>query len=191
MRVLLAAGCALMLGACATSDTAYRHGDGSYRGPYDGGYYAAAHNGYGDYYYDRPQIVYDEGYACNGFGYGFGPPGWSFGAGFGYDPWFGGSCFGSAGYGFGYPYYWYRPWPRHHHHGPPDSGHAALTIGDFGATERSADETRHAVGSRQRSAMRPQREPRESGERFVPDPFRFDPAQPRPRPHSRNASQDR
>jgi hypothetical protein len=115
-RVLAAAALALTLGACATNDTAYRRADG---------YYAAAENGYGDYYYDRPLTVfYDEfgyGSPCLGFGYGWATPAWQYGFDWrhGYDPWFGGTCGYNAWYGFGYPWGWYRPWTRHHHHGPP------------------------------------------------------------------------
>jgi hypothetical protein len=103
-RLAIASIVALVLGGCATYDSGYRHGygDGSYRGDYNDGYYAAAENGYGDYYYDRPQIVWNEpygyGYPWSGFGYGFSLR-------YGYDPW----------YGYGYPYGGYRPWPRHNH----------------------------------------------------------------------------
>jgi hypothetical protein len=123
-RFLIASMLALALGACASNDSAYRHGDGSYRGAYNDGYYAAAENGYGDYYYDRPQVVYDGyyGYGCGALGYGFGAPGWGFGARFGYDPGFYGPCGYNAWYGFGYPWGWYQPWPRHHHH---DNDHDA------------------------------------------------------------------
>lgn len=96
---------ALALSACATSGSGYRQG-------YNGGYYAAAGNGYGDYYYDRPQVVVDDyfgyGYPYSGFGYGFNYFPGSFG--FGYYPW----------HGYGYPYGWYQPWPRHHHHNDND-----------------------------------------------------------------------
>jgi hypothetical protein len=114
-RLAIASICALALGSCASYDSGYRHGyaDGNYRGSYNDGYYAAAENGYGDYYYDRPQVVMDE-YGSFGYGFGYSPGyyGFGFGSGFGYNPW----------YGYGYPYYWYQPWPRHHHH---DNDHDA------------------------------------------------------------------
>jgi len=99
---------ALALGGCAT-DPAYR-GDGNYRGAYNDGYYSAPADGYGDYYYDRPQVVFDAGYygyggPYAGYGFGFGSP-WVFG--FGYDPWF-----RYPWYGYRYPHHWRRPWPPH------------------------------------------------------------------------------
>ncbi len=120
-RIVLAA-LAIALGGCATTDPGYRqaHRDGSYRGAYDGGYYAESSDGYGDYYYDRPQLIVNEYYGGYGYpygGFGFGSP-WQFGYGsrFGYDPWFRDPWFG---------YGWYRPWPRHHHHPPGRVGVAA------------------------------------------------------------------
>jgi hypothetical protein len=94
---------ALAGSGCATYQPGYA--DGSYTGAYNDGYYASAQNGYGDYYYDRPQVVYDDYgfYSGFGFGYGYGP--W----GFGYNPW------------FYRPWWGYNPWCgwggwHHHHH---------------------------------------------------------------------------
>ncbi len=144
-RVLIAAALVLALGACATNGTAYRHADGDYSGVYDDGYYAAAGNGHGDYYYDRPQYVYDDYYGygagCYRFGYGFVPRGWSFGARFGYDPWFDGFCGYNAWYGFGpygYPYGWYGPWPHHRHHDADDGRFGALIVRALGAQDHPA-----------------------------------------------------
>ena len=171
-RLVIAAALAFALGACASNDTAYRHGDGSYRGAYNDGYYAAAENGYGDYYYDRPQVVYDDGYVCNGSGYGFGSPGWGFGARFGYDPWFDGPCGYSAWSGsgyFGYPYYGYRPWPRHHHHDndhdaddPPGGGLGSLVIHPFNAS-RNRVATHAGIAPQGRYAPQFERLPRAFG----------------------------
>ena len=127
-RLAILAALALMLGACATYNSGYAE-----RGGRDGyynsdayssgdGYYAAGHDGYGDYYYDNPQVVIDEhygsygggysdyGYSPFGFGYGWGYPYNGFGLQFGFGPgWYG-----------GYPYGYYAPWYgwgdyRHHH----------------------------------------------------------------------------
>lgn len=158
LRSAIAAAWVLALGACAsTGTTSYRHADGDYQGAYDGAYYAPAHDGYGDYYYDRPQIVDDGGYGCGAFGYGFGAPGWSFGMGYGYDPWLDSPCGFGAWYGMGYPWGWYRPWPRHRHHGGPPNGwvergwntlprsaHAAWTA-DAGHFNRRSREERFRV----------------------------------------------
>jgi len=92
---------ALLLAGCATTDGT--------RGAYDDGHYVAAHDGFGDYYYDQPQIVasYDPWYHGYGFGWygaGYGP--WGFG---GWGPWF-----------YGPPWYWH-----HHHHSWYATGVAA------------------------------------------------------------------
>ena len=55
---------------CATYQAGYA--DGSYTGAYDGGFYASARSGYGDYYYDRPQVVYEDYGSYSGFGFGYG-----------------------------------------------------------------------------------------------------------------------
>ena len=189
-RRLLIATLALALGACATNDTAYRHGDGSYSGAYDGGYYAAAENGYGDYYYDRPQIAYDDYYGCGGFGYGFGSPGWGFGARFGYDPWFYGPCGYNAWYGFGYPWGWYQPWPRHRHH---DNDHDAddPPLGWSGGHRFGAPMWHSAITLQNRSALRMERDMRmPAWDRAVHDGSRFGRAEPAEhRSHPRDASQ--
>ncbi len=110
-RIAMTALLALALVGCATYDSVNREAyrDGSYRGNYDGGYYSAPADGYGDYYYDRPEVVfsaYDAGYFGGPYaGFGFGS---AWGSGFGYDPWF-----YHPWYGYRYPYYWHRPW--HHH----------------------------------------------------------------------------
>lgn len=115
-RLAVASIAMLALASCASYDSSYRHGygDGSYRGSYNDGYYAAPENGYGDYYYDRPQVVVDDyfgyGYPYSGFGYGFGYSSGGFGSNwpFSYDPWS-----YNRWYGYGYPYGWYRPQPHH------------------------------------------------------------------------------
>ncbi len=130
-RIVIAALFALALDGCATNDTGYRHSyaDGSYRGRYDDGYYAASADGYGDYYYDRPQVVindYSSGfYGGYGYGFGFYPGRFGFGARFGYDPWL-----YNPWYGYGYPYGWYRPWPRHHQVVPLRGDAMATHAGD-------------------------------------------------------------
>ncbi len=124
----------LAVTGCATTAPA-GYADGSYAGPYDGGYYAAAHNGYGDYYYDRPEVVYDD--------YGF-YPGFGFGFGYGYGPW-----------GFGYNPWYYRPgwgpwwgwggWHHHHHHW---DGHAWPHVAHAGAApQRMPVQARSAPGA--------------------------------------------
>lgn len=160
-RLAIPAALALALGACATYDSAYYDrghndgylgsyysSDGSYRGngyddgnygSYDGdGYYSPGADGYGDYYYDRPQVsYYDYGSA---FGYGYGSYGFGYGQSYFPNDWFG-LQFGSGYYG-GYPYGFYNPWypgyyyGNHHHHdrdddrdrgdgvGPPRNGDA-------------------------------------------------------------------
>ena len=102
---------ALLLGACAS---------------YDSGYYAPGHAGYGDYYYDNPQVIVDEHYPYWGgyYGFGFFGPGY----GLGYFP---GDCFGFPyGYAPGFCDGFYDPWwyvgyyHRHHHghnHDPRDN----------------------------------------------------------------------
>ncbi len=102
---------AVALNGCATYDSGYRsvHADGNYRGNYDGGYYAAASEGSGDYYYDRPEVEFNDfyggyGYPYAGFGYGVGYFPGQFGFGFGYSPWF-----YQPWYGYGYPrHHWHR-----------------------------------------------------------------------------------
>ena len=132
-RIALTTAFVLALGGCATYDSAnhaaYR--DGGYGGNYDGGYYSAPADGYGDYYYDRPEVVVD-------YGAGFGGPYASYGFGFGYAPW-----------GFGYDPWFYRPWwgdgdgdaDDWHHHRPghrPGPNHHALPVG----IDRRVDERR-------------------------------------------------
>jgi hypothetical protein len=112
-RIFLTAAFAFVLGGCAT-DSVYH--DGSYGGHYDGGYYSAPADGYGDYYYDRPQVVVD-GYPDYFYGpyagYGFGYASW----GFGYNPWF-----YRPWWVYGYHPWWGDhdhdgdDWWRHHHH---------------------------------------------------------------------------
>ena len=72
-RIAILAAFALAASGCATYDDAYNQG---YR---TGGTYYAAANGYGDYYYDRPEVVFND-YGPGGYG--------GYGYGFGYDPWF-------------------------------------------------------------------------------------------------------
>jgi hypothetical protein len=105
-RLAIPTTIALLLGACAS---------------YYSGYYAPGHAGYGDYYYDNPQIIVDEycggGPYWGGY-YDYGYPSYGFGYGLGYFP---GDCFGSQfGYGPGfyggyYPW-WYGGYYRRHHH---------------------------------------------------------------------------
>jgi hypothetical protein len=99
---------AIALGGCATYGPGY-YADGTYAGPYNGGYYSAPAAGYGDYYYDYPQVSYqypDYYYGpYGGFGYGYSP--WW---GFGYNPWFFGACRGDCD---GDRDDW---WHHHHHH---------------------------------------------------------------------------
>jgi hypothetical protein len=102
-RLAISTALASMLGACATTHS---------------GYYTPGHDGYGDYYYDNPQVIVDEHYAPYWDG-----PYWGgyygFGYGLGYFP---GDCFGfQYGYASGFCGY-YDPWLyggyyRHHHHG--------------------------------------------------------------------------
>lgn len=158
-RLAIPAALALALGACATYDSGYSNrsgyysSDGYYRGSgyddgnydaYSGdGYYSPGSDGYGDYYYDRPQVIYNDSYSSyyggpyygNGYGYGS----YGFGYGLSYFPHNGfGIGFGSGYYG-GYPY-GYSPWypgyyynGHHRHHdndrddrsaGPPRNGDA-------------------------------------------------------------------
>lgn len=87
-RLALSVAFALMLGGCASYDSNYA-----------GGYYAPGHDGYGDYYYDNPQVIVDEYYA----------PYWGWGGYFPYDGFGFQPGFGSGWYG-GYPYGYYDPW---------------------------------------------------------------------------------
>ncbi|HEV2608202.1 MAG TPA: hypothetical protein VGT79_09480 [Xanthomonadaceae bacterium] len=115
-RTVALALLALALGGCATYGPGYTYADGSYAGPYNGGYYAAPANGSGDYYYDYPQVTYN-GYPdyyygpYGGYGYGYSP--WW---GFGYDPWFFGSCRGDCDGDRDdwHHHHWsgQRPWPH-------------------------------------------------------------------------------
>jgi len=113
-RIAMTAAFALALGGCAT-DSAHR--DGSYGGNYDGGYYSAPSDGYGDYYYDRPEVVIDYGAGYFGgpyvgYGFGFGPP-WAFG--FGYNPWFYRPWWGDGdGDADDWHHRWHKPGPHHH-----------------------------------------------------------------------------
>ena len=103
-RLAISTALASMLGACASTNS---------------GYYTPSHDGYGDYYYDNPQVIVDEHVApywdspywggYYGFGYGLGYfPGDCFGFQYGYAPGFCGSTYDPWLYG---GYY------RHHHHG--------------------------------------------------------------------------
>jgi hypothetical protein len=194
-RGFFVASLVLALAACATNNSAYRHGDGSYRGAYNDGYYAAAENGYGDYYYDRPQIVYDDysgyGYGCGAFGYSFGSPGWGFGARLGYDPWFYGPCGYNAWYGFGYPWGWYQPWPRHHHHHDNDHDADDPPGGWSGVHHANASTWYSATPLQNRSAMRIERVPRmPTADRFERGGARVERSEPADhRSHPRDASQ--
>ena len=124
----MTAALTLVLAGCATVPSGYS--DGAYTGSYNGGYYAAAHDGQGDYYYDRPEVVYDDysGFSP-GFGFGYAAFGW----GWGFDPWF------------------YRPWwghrrwcdrdhdHDHDHHGPWPHAVAAHSMPVHAMPARSAD----------------------------------------------------
>jgi hypothetical protein len=188
-RLAIASICALALGGCATYDSGYRQGyaDGNDRGSYNDGYYVAPENGYGDYYYDRPQVVADEywdyGYPYSGFGYGFGyfPGNFGFGfnSGFGYSPW----------YGYGYPYYWYRPGPRHHHH---DNDHDAddppggWSSGSHnGVAQAAVTAPGLRSGVRSRLVWQPRQEDRT--ERYQRDPIRRPMTVDAPRTHDGDA----
>jgi hypothetical protein len=114
-RLAITAALASILGACATTNP---------------GYYAPGHDGYGDYYYDNPQVIVDEHYApywggYYGFGYGLGYfPGDCFGFQYGYAPGFCGGYYDPWWYG---GYYHYR---RHHHDHDHDSDDHAVAHTD-------------------------------------------------------------
>lgn len=133
-RLAIAAALALTLGACASYPSGYGRdgyshadGDGYYGGSYytgngysrDGsssdGYYAAGADGYGDYYYNDPQVILDDRY---GYGYGgYGDPFYGFGYGsFPYNG-FGVQLGFGPGYYGGYPYGYYNPWYPGYYYG--------------------------------------------------------------------------
>ncbi len=113
--VAIALGAALLAG-CATTET---HGGGQAANAAGDGYYVAAHDGYGDYWYNDPQVMANYGQWGFGYGYGWYGPGFS-PWGFGYSPWF---------YG---PPWWY--WHHHHHH----DGHVADVVAAAPGFHRNA-----------------------------------------------------
>lgn len=98
---------ALALAGCATTDPGLSGGRPAVA--VDGGYYVAADESQGDYYYGRPEVEYyaDDPWYGSSFGpYGFGFSSW----GFGYGPWFGPP-----------PWWWgwhHHGWHHHWDHGP-------------------------------------------------------------------------
>ncbi len=189
-RLAIASITALALGSCASYDSSYRHGyaDGIDRGSYNDGYYAAVENGYGDYYYDRSQIVWNAyggyGYRCPGFGYGFGYFPGSYGYGFGsrydcdpwnYSPW----------YGYGYPWGWYRPWPRHHHHNDNDHDADDPPGGWSGGNRIGGVRMQAVTAPTDRSKVRRNNPVQSSGQsfRYQRDPIRRSPSVDAPPMH--------
>lgn len=162
-RIGIAAIFLLALGGCASYDPgAYGHRDGSYRGGYNDGYYAVAADGYGDYYYDRPEVVVNDfGTGYYGAGY-YGYPYFGFGYGprsrFGYDPWF-----YNPWYGYGYSQAWYRPWPHNHRrgndHDADDMPGGRLSTG-MNPQQRFSAAPANESGVRMRDPERILREPR-------------------------------
>lgn len=100
-RILILLAAAFALAGCATYDSAYYGRAPIYR---DGGYYYPQYDGYGDYYYGRPETIVREygygGWPYYGHGYGYYGGGYRYG----YDPWGWG--------GWGWPYHRRHP-PRH------------------------------------------------------------------------------
>ncbi len=176
IRRIVVAAFALALGGCAIYDSNYRpaSADGSYRGNYDGGFYAAPAGGYGDYYYDRPEVVVNEfyggyGYPYTGFGYGFGYFPGRFGFGVGYDPWY-----YRPWYGYGDPYGWHRRWP-HHHAVPTNTRVTAVGVGQMhGVQMQSVAAPGKDVGAAARGTDRIPRNPRrgDGDVRYQRDPIR-------------------
>ena len=103
-QLAIPAAFALMLGACASYDSGYNRGYSS-----GTGYYVPGNEGYGDYYYDNPQVIVDDRYRPYWDGYG----GYSPYNGFGFQFGFGPGWYGGYPYGYSEPWYGYR---HHHHH---------------------------------------------------------------------------
>lgn len=174
-EMFIAAAAAVALAGCATTGTT---GNGALGVTTDGGYYVAADNGNGDYYYDQPQVVNDYapwqfsvGFGSGWYGPGFGPWGW-YGPGYGYWGWYGPG------------WWWYGPPPgywHHHHHAIPASFAAATCC------QRDAFAARpvQPVQMQMRGVQRPASAWREPPERR---PMRMEMREPRhdfprPRPH--------
>ena len=165
-RLAIPAAFALTLGACATYDSGYadragRDGYSSSDAYSSGdGYYAAGHDGYGDYYYDNPQLIVDQHYGSSWGGYyNFGYPSYGYDYGGGYFPYNG---FG-PGWSGGYPYGYYAPWYgyQHQHHrrdhdGDNDgddrhgTGHAGLIAPYPGTREQHSNLNRQSNPGMQR-----------------------------------------
>ena len=82
-RISLLAAIAVALAGCATTNSV-GYADGNYQGANNGGYYAAAQGGSGDYYFAPLQIVVNQTGPANGGNYN---PAYGLGYEYMYQPW--------------------------------------------------------------------------------------------------------